>query len=479
MRAFRRSFPLMLGAALLASCAINPVTGERQLSLIGTQQEIQMGQEAAAQVKDQIGLVQNDALQAYVSSVGMPLAKGSERPDLPWEFHVVDDPSPNAFALPGGFIFVTRGLMDLMGSEAQLAAVLGHEIGHVTARHSVTQLSRAELAQLGLGVGMVLLPDLQNFSGLASTGLGLIFLKYSRDDERQADQLGFRYALAHGYDVRQMAVVFQSLERASELTGGSSLPNWMSSHPATPDRIQTVDQRVAALNQPLNNLKVGRDVYLNHLDGLVFGMDPREGYFKGSTFVHPDMRFQIQFPAGWQTQNTAQSVAAGSPNNDAAVQLTLAGDTTPEAAARAFAAQQGVQAGTPVSVDIHGLPAVGVPFDASSQNGQALRGIATFVRYDGRTFSLLGYSAASAFAGYNDVIHNWARSFQPVTDPALIDVKPQRLRIVKLPRAMTLGAFNTAYPSAVTMDQLALINQVDGKDTQLAAGTLVKRVVKE
>ncbi|MEJ2679673.1 MAG: M48 family metallopeptidase [Gemmatimonadota bacterium] len=468
MRAFRRSLPLLLGAALLADCAINPVTGKRQLSLIGTQQEIDMGRQAAAQVKDQIGLVQDDALQAYVSSVGMPLARGSERPDLPWEFHVVDDPSPNAFALPGGFIFVTRGLMDLMGSEAQLAAVLGPEIGPVTARHSVSQISQQELATLGLGVGMAVLPGLQNYSQLASTGLGLLFLKYSRDDERQADQLGFRYALAHGYDPRQMAVVFQSLEKASELAGGSSLPTWLSSHPAPPDRIQAVDKRVAALNQPLDNLKVGRDVYLNHLDGLVFGMDPREGYFKGTTFVHPDMRFQVQFPQGWQTQNTAQAVAAGSP-----------GDTTPDAAAQAFAAQQGIQAGTPVSVAIHGLPAVGVPFDATAQSGGALRGIVTFLRYDGRTFSLLAYSTADAYNTYVDAFHAWAGSFQGVTDPALLNVKPERIRIVRLPRAMTLAAFNTAYPSVVSMDQLALINQVAGKDAQLANGTLVKQVVKQ
>jgi predicted Zn-dependent protease len=478
MRAFRRSLPLLLGVALLADCAINPVTGERQLSLIGTQQEIDMGRQAATQVKAEIGLVQDDALQAYVSSVGMPLARGSERPDLPWEFHVVDDPSPNAFALPGGFIFVTRGLMDLMGSEAQLAAVLGHEIGHVTARHSVTQMSRAELAQLGLGVGMVLLPGLQNYGQLASTGLGLLFLKYSRDDERQADQLGFRYALARGYDVRQMATVFQSLEKASELAGGSSLPSWMSSHPAPPERIQTVDKRVAALDQPLSDLKVGRDVYLNHLNGLVFGMDPRDGFFDGSTFVHPNMRFRMQFPDGWQTQNTAQSVVAGSPNNDAAVQLTLAGDTAPEAAARAFAAQDGIQAGSAVSVAIHGLPAVAVPFDATTQSG-ALRGIATFVRYDGRTFSLLGYAAANAFNTYEDAFHNWAGSFERLTDPALLNVKPKRLRIVQLPRAMTLAQFASAYPSVVSIDQLALINQVDGPDARLAAGTLVKRVVQE
>ncbi len=275
-----------------------------------------------------------------------------------------------------------------------------------------------------------------------------------------------------------MATVFQSLEKASELAGGSSLPSWMSSHPAPPERIQTVEKRVAALNQPLDNLKVGRAVYLNHLNGLVFGEDPRDGFFNGSTFVHPNLRFRMQFPAGWQTQNTAQSVMAGSPQNNAAVQVTLAGDSTPDAAAKAFAAQQGVQAGSPVSVTIHGFPAVAVPFDATTQSG-ALRGIATFLRDGGHTFSLFAYATADAYDTYLDTFHHWAGSFERLTDPALLSVKPERLRIVQLPRAMTLAAFAAAYPSVVPIDQLVLINQVDGTSTQLAAGTLVKRVVKE
>src|SRR5690606_12770631 len=120
-------------------------------------------------------------------------------PDLPWSFDVVDDPTPNAFALPGGPIFVTRGILTLMDSEAELASVLGHEIGHITARHSVAQLSRAQLAQLGLGLGTIFVPEIEPYSDLAGTGLNLLMLKYGRDAERQADELGFRYARSEGY----------------------------------------------------------------------------------------------------------------------------------------------------------------------------------------------------------------------------------------------------------------------------------------
>src|SRR5690606_14611073 len=129
---------------------------------------------------------------------------------------VVDDPTPNAFALPGGFIYVTRGLMALMSTEAQLATVLGHEVAHVTARHHVTTMSRAQLAQIGLGVGGILFPDLQGVGALAGAGLQLVFLSYSRDAERQSDELGFRYALENGYDVREMSQVFASLQRLGD-----------------------------------------------------------------------------------------------------------------------------------------------------------------------------------------------------------------------------------------------------------------------
>src|SRR6185312_6983377 len=167
----------------------------------------------------------------YVSSIGMKMAKASERPNLPWEFHVVNDASVNAFALPGGFIFVTRGLMTAINDEAELATVVGHEIGHVTNRHSVQQISKAQVAQLGLGIGSILSSDIARMSGIASQGLGILFLKYSRDAENQADKAGFRYALNQNYNVSEMANVFQTLDRMSQASGGGKLPEWLSTHP--------------------------------------------------------------------------------------------------------------------------------------------------------------------------------------------------------------------------------------------------------
>src|SRR2546425_101413 len=185
---------LVLAFSLFAGCATNPVTGKRELSLMSEAQEIQIGQQQDADVRKEMGVYNDRALQEYVTTLGLKLAQVSERPNLPWHFTVLDVPAINAFALPGGYIYITRGILPFLDDEAQLAGVLGHEIGHVTARHSAQQYSRATGAQLGLILGSILVPQTRPFAQLGESGLGLLFLKYSRDDEEQADALGGKYA---------------------------------------------------------------------------------------------------------------------------------------------------------------------------------------------------------------------------------------------------------------------------------------------
>jgi predicted Zn-dependent protease len=190
--ATRRSIALLLLAVPLAQCAVNPATGRRELSLVGEGQEIQMGQEGAQAAAAQMGIYADSGIQRYVAALGQQIARVGERPELPWSFTVVDDPIVNAFALPGGPIFVSRGILTHMNSEAQLVSVLGHEVGHVTAKHSVNQISKQQLLGGLLTVGMIVRPDLQQLGGIASQGLGVLFLKYGRDDESEADALAYR-----------------------------------------------------------------------------------------------------------------------------------------------------------------------------------------------------------------------------------------------------------------------------------------------
>ncbi|QSQ22984.1 M48 family metalloprotease [Pyxidicoccus parkwayensis] len=463
-----RVLPLLLLA--LSACVRNPATGKRMLSLVSQDQEISLGKQGAQDVKQSIGLIDDAKVQEYVASVGLPMAKHSERPELPWSVQAVDDPVVNAFALPGGPVFVTRGLLTHLNSEAELASVLGHEIGHITARHSVQQLSKAQLAQAGLLVGSVLSEDVAKFGGLAAAGLQLLFLKYGRDDERQADELGFRYMLQAGYDVREAADVFVTLQRVSQ-TAGSSLPNWLSTHPDPGERVQTARRRAEEAHVDFSRLKQGREEYLAILQGMPYGNDPRQGFFEGSRFLHPSLRFQLTFPQGWKTANQTQAVLAVSPKEDAIVGLTLAGKTSPEEALRAFSTQQGIQVlGTPAT----GYPPGSVYFEAQTEQG-TIRGVTTFLTHGGATLQLLGYTAAPALPTYDDAFRATFSSFGELTDAAALNVQPARIELVKLTAPMTVKEFQAKYPSTIPVEEVALINGVEPGDT-LPAGHTVKRV---
>lgn len=468
------ALPLVLA---LGACATNPVSGKRELALISVPQEIELGKNAAQQAAQTYGLVNDPELQAYVSQLGKQLAANSERPELPWSFAVVDDPTPNAFALPGGFIFVTRGLLAIMNSEAELATVVGHEIGHVTARHSVNQMSKAQIAQLGLGVGMILSPELAQLGDLAGQGLQLLFLKYGRDDERQADELGFKYALGQNYDVGEMANTFRALQRSSELAGASRLPNWMASHPAEPERIATVERRVAALPAPVTPRKKNREEFLRQVDGLVYGNDPRAGFFRQGTFYHPELAFQFTVPADWKTQNATSAVIAISPQQDAAFQLTLAeGGTTPEAATQKFVSQQGLQAAQPTRQDFNGQPALVTEFAAQTQQG-VVQGYVAFVSYGGRVYQMVSYAPQPAFQNRAREFQRILSSFGPVKDKSVLQVQAQKLAVVKLDRSTTFAAFAKAQGGDVPLEQLAVMNAIEDPNRTIPAGTMLKKVV--
>jgi predicted Zn-dependent protease len=468
-----------LGAGLATgplACARNPVTGKSELSLVSESQEIQMGQQSAQEVAQTIGIYKDDKIQSYISSLGKSIAVKSERPNLPWEFHVVDDASVNAFALPGGFIYVTRGLMTSVNDEAELATVVGHEIGHVTNRHSVQMISKSQLAQIGLGIGSILSSDVAKYGQLASAGLQVLFLKYSRDAENQADQAGFRYGLQQGYDVREMAKVMQTLDRISQTSAGGKLPEWLATHPNPGNRIKHIEQMLDTTHVDLSKAKVNREAYLSRIQGMTYGEDPRQGYFEGTHFYHPQMRFQVHFPDGWQVQNTPAAVASISPNQEAIIQLSLAGKSSPQQAAQQFLSQQGVQAGQTSSTNINGFPATSSYFQAQTQQGN-IEGIVSFIEYNGTTYGLMGYTPAGKLSTYDQVFQSTIRSFGELRDPSKINVQPARVELVKLDRDMTLEQFNAQYPSTISLVQLAIINEVPDAKAVLPAGRMVKRVV--
>ena len=362
-----------------------------------------------------------------------------------------------------------------MTNEAQLVSVLGHESGHVAARHSVEQMSRQQVASLGLGLGSLLSPAVASLGQAAGAGLGLLFLKYSRDDETQADQLGFRYALAEGHDARQMVSLFTMLQRDEQLSGGGRLPEWQATHPDPGNRIKNVQSLIAASKDDFGSKAIGAEEFLKRIDGMVYGENPRAGYFRGTVFMHPDLEFLFQFPEGWKTQNASDAVSAVSPAQDAIIQLRAAKGSAADAS-RNFFGQQGLQAGSVSQRVIHGNTAVSGEFTAQADQGKSVRGIATFIEYRGGTWQITAYTDAARIASYSAIFGRSIESFDRLTDPSALAVQPMHLRIDKAPRAMSLQQFNTQLPSTIPIAELALINGLEA-NAQLRSGQSIKRVV--
>jgi predicted Zn-dependent protease len=467
---------LWLTAAIAATgCATNPATGKNQLMLVSEAQEIQMGQQADTAVIATIGLYPDAVWQRYIQQFGARLAATSERPNLPWTFRVVDDPAVNAFALPGGFIYVTRGLLAHITNEAELASVVGHEIGHVTARHTAAEMSKQQLMGLGLAVGSMASSQIAKYAGAANQALGILYLKFSRDDESQADQLGLRYMRRADYDPRQMPEVFRMLDRLTTAEGGARLPTWLETHPSPANRVDAINRQIAALPQDFSGTSVNRDAYERRLDGLIFGVNPRQGYFTGNQFFHPDLRFQITFPQGWAFHNGAAAVVAVSPAKDAAIELAQATEPNADAAARAFLSQQGITSGSSARVTLSGLPAVSAPFAAATESG-TLRGTVLFVEYGGAVYGIIAYAPEARWPSYQPTAEGAARSFRPLTDPAALNVQPAHVDIVTVSRATTIEQMARERSSPVAAATLALINQVE-LQTPFASGRLVKWVI--
>lgn len=468
----RRTLLSLALTATLAACATNPVTGRRELSLISEAQEVQMGREASMADLQRVGEVNQPEALAMVRRIGSAMAANSERPNLPWEFHLLDDAAINAFAYPGGFIFVTRGLLTNLTSEAELAEVIGHEIGHVTAKHSVVAMSQQQLAQIGLVGASIFSSTVAKYGDVLGTSASLLFLKFGRDDELQADALGFKYSLAQGFDVREAPKVFETLARLSGDAG--RIPEWQSTHPDPGNRAQLAEQRVAKLAPgALNGTTVGRDSYLKAINGMIFGENPRLGYFEGTRFLHPDLRFQFSFPAGWQTANEPDAVLGISPDNSAQIQLIPA-QGTPAQAMQSFLQQQGITAHQASQTTINGLSAAVATFDANTQQG-TLTGHAVSVTHQQQTYLLLGIMTPEAARTRSNEVDQTLRSFRPLTDPAALNKQPVRVELVTLDQAMTGAQFVQRYPSAVPAEAVYIANGIEA-NTTLPRGTLVKRI---
>ncbi|OEU78343.1 MAG: hypothetical protein BA865_08250 [Desulfobacterales bacterium S5133MH4] len=463
----------------MLSCAVNPVTGQHELMLLSESDEIRLGNKTNVQVTETYGIYDDPPLAAYIEHIGQRMASVSHRPSLPFEFQILDSAVVNAFAVPGGYVYLTRGVLSYLNSEAELAGVLGHEIGHVTARHSAQQYSRAQLAQLGLGVGSLLSEDFQRYAGLAQSGVGMLFLRFSRDNERQADDLGVEYATKAGFDASHMANFFETLERLHPSSDRSGLEGWFSTHPNPPDRIRAVQREAEkwAGELGVRDLKVSRDAYLRHIDGLVFGENPRQGYVDNHVFYHPALKFQFPVPVDWKLNNRPAQVQMVSKRQDAVILFSVEPGYSPGDAVSRFIGKARARVIESNAADINQLPAECLICDIAAQQG-TIRVMSCFIQHGQDVFVFHGFSSQPHFQRYRSFFHATMSGFRALTDPKRINVKPDRLRVHTVRTAGTLE--DTLRLLDVPDDKLNEMALLNGKylHDMIPADFLVKVVEK-
>lgn len=436
-----------------------------------------MGQQSDPDIIKFFGLYEDKNLQKFIEEKGQQMAAVSHRKNLKYEFKIVDSPVVNAFAVPGGYVYFTRGIMAHFNNEAEFAGVLGHEIGHITARHSAKQYSNAMLAQIGLVAGMALSPEFAQFADLAQNGLGLLFLKFGRDAESQSDKLGVEYSTKINYDAHEMAGFFKTLDRLQALSGGEEVPTFMSTHPDPVDR----EQKVAKLaddwkkKTKSNSLKVNRESYLRMIDGIVYGEDPKQGFVENDVFYHPVLKFQFPIPNQWTVQNTPEQVQMAAKDGKAMMVFTLAPPGALEDAANAVLKNYQLTLVDSKKGDINGLPAIKMIADqAAQEQSQNLRTLITLIKHGENNYVMIGVSAASTFNTYAPTFTSSMDRFAPLTDQEKINRQPEKVRIKTVQQNNALAEVLKSYKiPEKRREEIAVLNGMQLTD-RLTKGMLIK-----
>ena len=468
------------------ACAADP-GARRTRRAMSEKDELRIGKEAAQQVEQLMGFSGTAELQAYVERVGQRLVKHSSRSHISHEFHVIDMKEPNAFALPGGYIYVSRGLLALMNTEDELAAVLGHEIGHVAGRHAAQRQAKSRgwaalqvLAGIGGAAAGTVAPELGRvIAGAGQLPGALVLASYSRTQEKEADRLGQQYAAAEGWEPAALADTMDALTAEQKLAGGRD-PNRLSffdSHPTTPERAREGRAYAATLvTAPAERIAIDRTSFVTRLDGLVVGDSARAGVFVDELFVHPDLKFVLRFPKGWEQENSASAVVASPKDEPAVLALQLAGEGSDPAAVADQIAQQ-VELYERSETTINGFSAVTAVAKAESQ-GQELVILVTWIAKDDLVYQVLGATTAAQWEAYRPTFERTARSFRTPSQNELRAVHEDRLRLVAARKGETLAGLAERSGSAWPAAKISVANAIDTA-ARLAGGESIKVSKKE
>jgi predicted Zn-dependent protease len=449
--------------------------------LMSEAQEVALGAQYDPQVVATFGEYPDAKLESFLQSKATEMGLVSHRPKLQYHVKVLDSPVVNAFATPGGYIYFTRGILAQFTNEAEAMGVLGHEMGHIAARHSVSQQSKQTMGTLLLITGMVVSEELAKYAEYAMQGMQLLFLKFSRDDERQADTLGVEYSSKIGYDAQKMADFFQVLNKMSMAESEGGVPTFLSTHPNPEDRYNYVKKDAKIWQERLNlpSWKVNGDSYLQMINGIVYGEDPRQGYVEGNIFYHPELKLMFSFPSGWNYENMPTQVNFGPEDQKALMVFTVAGQKTLQTAADSTLKQLGLTLVSSEKKTVNGMPAIATVSKQTSQDQttgqqQTIMVLSYFIDYNGNYYVFHGVSSEDDFSNYNKVFESNMTTFKKLTDPTKINVKPKRILIKKVERSETLSeAFASLGIKTADMNKLALLNEMELTE-KVQPGKLIK-----
>ncbi len=489
--------PAALVAALLCACGtavVNPVSGETEMSAMSEEQEVAEGAKAHQQVLKEYSVYDNKPVQDYVNALGQRLAAQSHRANLQWHFTVLDSPEINAFALPGGYVYVTRGIMAYMESEADLAGVMGHEIGHVTARHGAQRATSQQHAGLGVFAANILGALLES-QGLGGAGqlanqvsqnvaAGYI-ASYGREQELQADGLGAEYLARNHYDPQNMVEVITVLKNQERYAAdqakaeGKPAPTgggWLASHPSNDQRLQQIKDRAAQYGKSTQYADDGHERYLKLVQGIAFGESADQGLVRGRNFYHSALGIALTAPVGWRMQNSAEQLALLNAAGDAALILKPvppnAGKTHAEIIKNGFKPTQGKSE----VAAINGLQAT--RFSGARQDAQGKTQSLDFTLVNGpdnKVYVLQQAARDAATLQANRTILREAEgSFRPMTAQDKAAAKPWVIKLQPYPKGgFAELAKHSALPNAES--QLRLVNGFYGGG-EPKQGQLVKVV---
>ncbi len=443
--------------------------------LVSEKREKAMGLAYDPQVIQEFGLYENKEMQDFINNYGKKMGAISHRPQIDYQFRILDSPVVNAFAVPGGYVYFTRGIMAHFNNEAEFAGVLGHEIGHVTARHSAQQQSQQILAQVGFIAAMIASPKFAQYSDLAQNGLGLMFLKFSRNHESESDKLGVEYSTKIGYNAHEMANFFQTIQRLQQKEG-ASIPTFLSTHPDPGDRNTRVHQLATKEQAKAGTpkLEVNREKYLRMIDGMMYGEDPQQGYTEGNVFYHPQLKFQFPTPSGWQVANSTSQVQIAPKDGKAAIIMSIA-----EGKSLAQAKQNAVSADSLKVLDsqnikVNGNDAIAMTADLNKQ----VRLLMYLIEYNGLIYKFAGLSETPNFASYEGKFETCFKGFKALTDQSKINVFADKIKIVTVSKDGTLAEVLKANDQPTAKhEELAILNGLQLKD-KVKKGILIKTLEK-